>query len=106
MVLLAGSWTASGISITISGLSFQPLRNSLGAGLSLASPSRAPLSAQAERILISSWLRRRSFAKWPYFGSANHGGIFCVSTAAFIALAHGRASEYVITDMGATSTGR
>src|SRR6266705_1982524 len=103
MVPLAGSWNGSGISITISGLSFQPLRNTLGAGLSLESPSGAPLSAQVERILISSWLRRRSLAKCPYWGSANHGGIFCVSTAAFIALAQGRASEYVISDMGATS---
>ena len=60
--------------------------------LSFSSPSGAPLSAHAVRMPISSWLRRRSLAKWPYWGSANHGGIFCASTAAFIALAQGRAS--------------
>src|SRR5665213_1403144 len=55
---------------------------------------------------ISSGLNRRSLAKCPYLGSANHGGIFCAITAALSALAQGRASEYVSSDMGATSPGR
>jgi len=106
MVPVAGKWNSSGISMTMSGLICQPLGNSRGAGLSLASPSGAPLSAHAVRTPISSWLSRRSLAKWPYCGSANHGGIFCASTAAFMAFAQGRASEYVSRDIGATSPGR
>jgi hypothetical protein len=38
--------------------------------------------------------------------SANHGGIFPVATAFLIAFAYGRASLYVISDIGATSPGR
>src|SRR6185369_9074802 len=106
MVPLAGIGNASGISITMSGLIFQPAAKVSGAGLSLASPSGAPLSAHAEITSISSGLKRRSLAKCPYFGSANQGGIFCVTTAALSALAQGRASEYVSSDMGATSPGR
>jgi hypothetical protein len=42
-------------------------------------------------VLMSACFNDRSFLKCPYCASANHGGIFLVNTAFFIALAHGRA---------------
>src|SRR5260370_42096054 len=99
---LAGIWKSVGISTIMSGLRFQPSTNCLGAGRSFASPSGAPLSAQEASVAICSAVSLRSLEKWPTLGSANQGGIFCVTTAALIALAHGRASVYVSSDMGAT----
>jgi hypothetical protein len=64
------------------------------------------LSAQETKVVMSAWLSRRSLAKWPYCGSANHGGIFWLTTATLIAFAQGRASLYVRSDIGATSPGR
>jgi hypothetical protein len=46
------------------------------------------------------------FAKFPNCGSANHGGIFFASTAAFMAFAQGRACSYVSRENGAASPGR
>src|SRR5258708_3573307 len=106
MVPLAGIGNADGISITRSGLIRHPAGKIFAGGLSFASPSGAPLSAQVEMMAISSGLKRRSLAKCPYFGSANHGGIICVTTAALSALAHGRVSAKVSSDIGATSPGR
>src|ERR1017187_5039727 len=106
MVPVAGSWKAFGISITTSGLIFQPSWKVLGAALSLASPSGAPLSTHATRVWICASLSLRSLAKWPILGSANHGGIFWLTTAALMALAHGRASVQVRSDIGAISPGR
>src|ERR1700682_1868504 len=106
MVPVAGRLNGLGISITMSGLIFQPSWKVSGAGLSFASPSVAPWSAQETKVLMSAWLSRRSLAKWPYCGSANQGGIFWLTTATFIAFAQGRASLYVSSDIGATSPGR
>src|SRR6478609_10738950 len=103
MVPVAGIWNALGISTMMSGLIFQPSWNVSAAGLSLASPSSAPLSAHAVRVEISPALSVRSFLKCPTPCSAIHGGIFRETTAALIALAHGRLSLYVNSDIGATS---
>src|SRR4029077_3572049 len=85
------SW--GGRSITISGwISQPPLGQSIGAGASLASPSKTPVSAHFASVSISLCLSDRSLRKCPYFGSANQGGIFLRITAALIALAHGRVS--------------
>src|SRR5258706_6921633 len=102
MVPLAGIGNADGISTTMSGLIRHPSGKVFAGGLSFASPSGAPLSAHVEIMAISCEVRRRSLVKCPYFGSANHGGIICVTTAALSALAHGRASAYVSSDIGAT----
>ena len=59
-----------------------------------------------QRCAISPALSERSFEKCPYFGSANQGGIFLVSTSARIDLAHGRASLKVSSEKGAISPGR
>src|SRR5258708_891968 len=102
-----GTLYGLGIANTRSGLMFHPSAgNSLGAGLLVPSPSAAPLSAQRASILISASDSLRSFEKWPYLGSANQGGIFLISTAVLIALAHGRTSLYVRNDMGAIWLGR
>ena len=92
MVPVAGTWNGLGISTMMSGLIFQPSWKVSGAGLSLASPSGAPLSTQAVSVAMSSALSVRSFSKCPTLGSASHGGIFLETTAALIALAQGRAS--------------
>src|SRR4029079_5746814 len=75
---------------TRSGRMFQPSLNATGAGLSLASPSGAPLSAQTDSVAISALVKPFSLVKWPYLGSANQGGIFLLTTAALMALAQGR----------------
>jgi len=85
---------------------FQPSGHFIGAGLSLAEPSGAPAYTHATIFCKFRSLNRRSFAKWPYLGSANHGGIFLEATAAFIALAQGRVLSYVRNDMGPISPGR
>ena len=74
-------------------------------GGSLGSPSGAPASTQALIFSTSASDSRRSFAKWPYFGSANHGGIFLVATALLMALARGVLS-YVRNEDGPISPGR
>src|SRR5712692_8894562 len=85
------SW--GGRSMTICGWISQPsLGQSTGAGASLASPSATPVSAHFASVSISLCFSDRSLVKWPYFGSANQGGIFLRVTAALIALAHGRVS--------------
>src|SRR5437868_1625769 len=95
-----------GISMTMSGLRPQPSTNFIGAGASFASPSSAPPSAHAASVLIVASFNVRSFAKWAYAGSANHGGIWRFTTAVLIAFAHGRVSLYVMKDIGAISPGR
>src|SRR5437899_7997263 len=79
----------TGPSTIISGWISQPSAHSTGGGASFGSPGGAPLSAHFAIVSISLCLRDRSFRYGPYLGSANHGGIFRVATAAFIALAHG-----------------
>src|SRR5258706_3348950 len=91
MVPDAGMWNALGISNTTSGFPIvQPSTKWTGLGASLVSPALAPSSTHEIRVLISAADRVRSFSKWPYLGSANHGGIFLVATAVLIAFAHGR----------------
>ena len=86
----AGTLCGSGIEMITSGWIRQPSAQSTGAGLSLASPSGAPMSAHAASVLMSSPSSRGSFRKSPYCGSANHGGIFLLTMASLIAFAHGR----------------
>jgi hypothetical protein len=72
----AGTSNASGIVSTRSGLpSAQPLGQSIGLGRSFASPFGMPASTQAASVSISSCVSRRSLAKWPWRGSACHGGM-------------------------------
>src|ERR1700691_835123 len=106
MVPRAGTLYGLGISITTSGLIFHPSRHSMGGGMSFTSPSGAPASTHATKVLTSASLSLRSFAKCPKRGSANHGGIFFVSTASRIAFAHGRVLWYVRNDDGPISPGR
>src|ERR1700683_3021648 len=87
---LAGTLN-SGMSTITSGLTCHPFSgHATGAGSSFASPWRAPVAAHLDITSMSSCGSVRSFLKWPTPGSANHGGIFRETTAAFIALAHGR----------------
>src|SRR5579862_4691786 len=85
----AGTGTA-GSETTTSGIDLQPSGQRTGGGAPFASPSRTPLSTHF--TIVSIWLSVNdgSFAKCPYRGSAPHGGILRVKTAAFMALAQGR----------------
>src|SRR5262249_35545563 len=105
-VPFAGTLKGFGSGKTRSGRMFQPSRNVTGAGLSFASPSTAPLSAHETKVRISASLRPLSFEKCPKCGSANHGGIFRVETAALIALAQGRVDSKVRNDIGPISPER
>ena len=90
---VAGTATALPISRMASGFPIcQPVKNSRGLGASLGSPSFAPPSTQETTVSISFGVMERSFEKWPYFASANHGGIFFAITASLMAFANGRAS--------------
>src|SRR5687768_6046116 len=96
-----------GIVTTMSGLSIvHPSRNTIGAGLSLASPSTAPFSAHAAIVAISVSLNTFAFSKRPTVGSANHGGIVLPATAFAMARAYGRVSVKVRKDIGAIAPGR
>src|SRR4051812_30822488 len=85
---------------------FQPSAKLTAGGASDSWPAGAPASAHALIVSMSRVLSRRTLAKWPYAGSANHGGMFLATTASFIARAQGRACSYVSSDIGATSPGR
>src|SRR6266496_1392250 len=85
---------------------FHPSTNSSGFGRSFGSPSGAPASTHFTSVSRSACDIERSLRKWPNCGSANHGGIFWVRTACFMALAQGRASLYVSIENGAASPGR
>src|ERR1700683_2911755 len=79
--------------------------HSLGAGMSLGSPWGAPASTQWAMAEI--WLSLREISFWkswiPTVLSKCHGGIWRVSTLSLMALAHGRVSSYVTSDIGAIS---
>src|SRR5262245_57812354 len=95
------------MSMIVSGLPmFHPVSNLGAGGKSLESPSGAPESAHAVMVASSSSLNRRSLLNLPCAGSASHGGIFLVSTAAFIAFAHGRTSLNEVNAIGAASPAR
>ncbi|PYR24518.1 MAG: hypothetical protein DMF92_22525 [Acidobacteria bacterium] len=89
----AGTWNAGPLTIT-SGLICQPSAgHAMGAGASFGSPAGAPLSAHFTIVSMSACFSDRSFAKLPYCGSANQGGICRDATLTFMLLAHGRASS-------------
>src|SRR6185503_8859238 len=106
MVPVAGSSKGFGISTTTSGLMFQPSSKRFGGGASAGLPAGAPASAHAASVSISRASSFRSLANTPNSGSANHGGISFAVVLVLIARAHGRASSYDISDIGATSPGR
>src|SRR5215471_20436720 len=106
MVPVAGSSKGFGISTITSGLIFQPSSKCLAGGASFGLPAGAPASAHAASVAISRELSLRSFANRPYSESANHGGICFAVVFVLIPRAHGRASSYEISDIGATSPGR
>src|SRR5471032_1331085 len=104
---LAGTSAGADIDSTASGVPMcQPSVNTGGAGRSRASPSSEPPPTHAA-IVASSWSeRRRLLANSPNAGSAPHGGIARSMTALRIALAHGRASLTLVSDIGAISPAR
>src|SRR5438093_6059809 len=79
----------------------------LGGGMSFGSPCGAPASTQ--RTIVSTWssLSDMSFLNFwtPTLRSMCHGGICRVATRSLIERAHGRASWYVISDIGAIEFG-
>src|SRR3989442_202137 len=77
--------------------------HSRGRGISLISPSGAPESTHRTMVSIWSCVRDMSFLNFctPTVGSICHGGIWRVMTRSRMALAHGRVSSYLTSDMGA-----
>ena len=84
----------------------QPSVNAGRAGRSFGSPSGAPASDQRAITSFSDAVRPRSFSNVPIGLSACHGGIDPSVTRRLIARAQGRASAYVMSDIGADSPGR
>src|SRR6202790_1804328 len=100
----AGICTAFGIFTIASGCAiFHPSLHLCVAGASRISPADAPLSAHAVNVEIWPAVNDGSFEKYPYRGSANHGGIIFISTAAAIFPAFGRVCSYVTSGIGAGS---
>src|SRR5262245_15355481 len=91
-----------------------PIRQVLSAscagigGMSAALPCGAPLSTHLAIVAISASVSDGSFLySWmPMVLSTNHGGISRFVTRLLIDCAHGRASLYVSSDIGAISSGR
>src|SRR5439155_10920111 len=84
----------------------QPVMND-GTGGALPPPCRAPPSTHATMVSTSRSVRLRLLASSrPNRGSANHGGISRLATRVLIARAHGRASSYVVSAIGAASPAR
>src|SRR5687768_9520987 len=108
MVPRAGIENGSFISNTASGLPMlQPSAANVGtAGRSPSLPFGAPASTQARMVSISLSVSRGSFLKVPCDGSAPQGGMVRVATRLRIDFAHGRASSYLISDIGANIVGR
>src|SRR3954451_2246332 len=88
---------------------FQPLSvtSGGGVGMSFGSPCGAPASTHRTMVSTCSSLSDMSFLKcWtPTVRSMCHGGICRVATRSLIERAHGRASWYVIRDIGAMEFG-
>ena len=80
--------------------------------MSAGLPRGAPLSAHFAILAISSSLSERSFLNFwiPMFFSMPQGGIaprwVRSPVFTFMDLAQGRASSYVMSDIGATESGR
>src|SRR6185436_14248428 len=79
-----------------------------GAGMSFGSPFGAPAATHARIVSICSSLSDRSFLNFwmPTVLSMCHGGIWRAPTRDAIDFAHGRASSYEISDIGAMLSGR
>src|SRR5262249_60270638 len=79
-----------------------------GAGMSFGSPFGAPAETHARMVSICSSFSERSFLNFwmPTVLSMCHGGIWREPTRAAIDFAQGRASSYVINDIGAMLSGR
>src|SRR5215470_9451066 len=100
-------WKGSTISKIKSGLPIaQPSVNCGTFGKSALLPSGAPPSTQSLIVATSASLKLGSFENLPTAGSAPHGGISRATTFCLTARAHGRASSYVISDIGAMPVGR
>src|SRR5688500_18378499 len=100
---------STGISRTKSGSVplVQPVANFGVGGMSAALPRAAPASTHAAIVSISFCDRLMSLRIGnDCVMSAPQGGISRATTFALIAFAHGRASSYESSDIGATSPGR
>src|SRR5687767_11310447 len=100
---------STGISSTTSGSVplVQPVANFGDGGMSAALPRTAPPSTHAAIVSISFCERLMSLRIGNVcVMSAPQGGISRATTFDLIALAHGRASSYDSSDIGATSPGR
>src|SRR5688572_21005577 len=75
-------------------------------GRSFMLPFLAPPATQASSVCFSSSVSLRSFSNVPAGASACHGGMCPSLTSSLMALAYGRASSYVKSDIGAISPGR
>src|SRR5687767_11927981 len=100
---------STGISSTTSGSVplVQPVANFGDGGMSAALPRTAPPSTHAAIVSISFCDRLMSLRIGNVcVMSAPQGGISRATTFDLIAFAHGRASSYESSDIGATSPGR
>src|SRR6185436_18390517 len=100
---------STGISSTRSGSVplVQPVANDGDGGMSAALPFTAPPSTHAAMVSISFCERLMSLRIGSVCDmSAPQGGISRATTLDLIAFAHGRASSYDSSDIGATSPGR
>jgi hypothetical protein len=76
--------------------------------MSFGSPCGEPASTHLTMVSSCSSVSDRSFLNFwmPTVRSICHGGIWRSATRALIDFAHGRASEKVISDIGAIESGR
>ena len=103
------AFTLKGLGIvkTTSGLGMrQPSAKVGAAGISLGSPSGVPARTQSAIVFFSSAVRRLSLAKWPYLGSACHGGMRPARTTSSMVSAQPIASSYDVSENGPICPGR
>src|SRR6266511_4129595 len=104
LIIVAGDEkTRSGLPM----LHFDAASNCRAGGRSAGLPLTAPLSTHLARVVISSSVSDGSSLYFliPTFFSMNQGGISWSDVRCLIALAQGRASSYVIKDIGAIDPG-
>ena len=87
---VAGTLKSFGISMIMSGLMFHPSWKATAAGLSFASPSGAPLSAQSVSVLMSASLSRRVVREVAVIGIRKPGRHLPAHTCVLMDFAHGR----------------
>src|SRR5262245_34144999 len=75
-------------------------------GMSAMSPLGAPPSIHETIVSISLSVRRGSLRNTPCGMSEPHGGIVFAETRCLIDRSHGRASSYVVSDIGANIVAR